>query len=84
VGAFGKEVGLSRSQFYRKLSSITGLSPNDFLKEFRLKKALLLLENKKGNVAQIALRVGFNNPSYFTKCFQKRYGTLPSHLVNGN
>ncbi len=81
VGIFGKEIGLSRSQFYRKLSSISGLSPNDFIREFRLKKALQLLENKSGNIAQIALEVGFNNPSYFTKCFQKKYGTLPSNLI---
>lgn len=82
VGNFGKQVGLSRSQFYRKISSITGLSPNDFIKEFRLKKALNLIENQKGNVAQIAYETGFNSPSYFSKCFQKRYGVLPSNLVS--
>lgn len=81
VGVFGKEVGLSRSQFYRKVSSITGLSPNDFIREFRLKKALNLIENRKGNVAQIAFETGFNSPSYFSKCFQKQYGILPSNLV---
>lgn len=82
VGNFGKQVGLSRSQFYRKISSITGLSPNDFIKEFRLKKALNLIEKKQGNVSQIAFETGFNSPSYFSKCFQKRYGILPSNLVS--
>jgi AraC-like DNA-binding protein len=82
VGIFGKEIGLSRSQFYRKISSITGFSPNDFIKEFRLKKALHLIENQKGNVTQIAFQSGFNNPSYFAKCFKKRFGTLPSQLVD--
>ena len=82
VGIFGKRVGLSRSQFYRKISSVTGLSPNDFIKEFRLKKALTLMETKQGNVAQIAFDSGFNSPSYFSKCFQKRYGVLPSFLVS--
>ena len=82
VGNFGKQVGLSRSQFYRKISSITGLSPNDFIKEFRLKKALNLIEKKQGNVSQIAFDTGFNSPSYFSKCFQKRYGVLPSNLVS--
>ncbi|MCK5368122.1 MAG: DUF4242 domain-containing protein [Cyclobacteriaceae bacterium] len=82
VGVFGRQVGLSRSQFYRKISSITGLSPNDFIKEFRLKKALNLIEKQKGNVAQIAFETGFNSPSYFSKCFQKRYGVLPSNLVS--
>jgi AraC-like DNA-binding protein len=82
VGAFGKRLGLSRSQFYRKMSSITGLSPNDFIKEFRLQKALNLIENQKGNVAQVAFESGFNNPSYFSKCFRERYGILPSNLVS--
>ena len=82
VGIFGKQVGLSRSQFYRKILSITGLSPNNFIKEYRLEKALNLIENQKGNVAQIAFETGFNNPSYFSKCFQKRYGVLPSFLVS--
>jgi len=84
VGIFGKLVGLSRSQFYRKISSVTGLSPNDFIKEFRLKKALNLIESQKGNVAQIAFETGFNSPSYFAKCFQKRYGILPSILIGKN
>ena len=82
VGVFGKQVGLSRSQFYRKVSSITGLSPNDFIREFRLNKALNLIESQKGNVSQIAYETGFNSPSYFSKCFQKRYGILPSNLVS--
>ena len=81
VGNFGKNVGLSRSQFYRKLSSISGLSPNDFIKEFRLGKALSLIEDQKGNIAQIAFESGFNSPSYFSKCFQKKYGVLPSLLL---
>ncbi len=82
VGVFGKEVGLSRSQFYRKISSITGLSPNDFIKEFRLNKALKLFENQKGNIAQVAFQTGFNSPSYFAKCFQKKFGILPSNLIS--
>jgi AraC-like DNA-binding protein len=82
VGNFGKQVGLSRSQFYRKISSVTGLSPNEFIREYRLEKALNLIETQKGNVAQITYETGFNNPSYFSKCFQKRYGVLPSSLVS--
>jgi len=81
VGIFGKQVGLSRSQLYRKTSAITGLSPNEFIKEYRLKKALKLIETKKGNIAQITFETGFNSPSYFSKCFHKRYGVLPSNLV---
>lgn len=80
VGVFGRQVGLSRSQFYRKVSSITGLLPNDFNRNFRLNKVLNLITNQKGNVAQIAFETGFNSPSYFSKCFLKRYGELPSNV----
>ena len=81
VGVFGKLVGMSRSQFYRKISSITGLSPNDFIRDFRLKKALYLIEEQRGNIAQIAFETGFNSPSYFAKCFQKQFGILPSDIA---
>jgi AraC-like DNA-binding protein len=80
VGRFGKGIGLSRSQFYRKISSITGFSPNDFIKEFRLRKALKLLSRKEGNVAEIAFETGFTSPSYFSKCFRSRYGISPSEI----
>lgn len=82
VGRYGKEIGLSRSQFYRKTTSLTGLSPNDFIKEFRLKKALNLIGKQKGNVSEIAFETGFSSPSYFSKCFQKRFGILPSSLAS--
>ena len=82
VGFFGKQIGLSRSRFYRKISAITGLSPNNFIMAFKLKRALKLIEAKKGNITQIAFETGFNSPSYFSKCFQKRYGLLPSQLVS--
>ncbi len=79
---FGKLIGLSRSQLYRKTSTLTGLSPNDFIRDFRLKKALKLLAKQKGNVTEIAFETGFNSPSYFSKCFQNRFGILPSALAN--
>ena len=82
VENFGKNVGLSRSQFYRKLSSISGLSPNNFIRDFRLEKALALIEEQKGNIAQIAFETGFNSPSYFSKCFHKKYGIQPSLLLD--
>jgi AraC-like DNA-binding protein len=79
---FGKKVGMSKSQLYRKTVSVTGLSPNEFIREYRLSKALNMIEQQKGNVAQIAYETGFNSPSYFSKCFLKRYGTLPSSLAS--
>jgi AraC-like DNA-binding protein len=77
-----KEVGMSRSQLYRKISSLTGYSPNDFIREFKLKKALELMENRQWNISQVAFESGFNSSSYFSKCFQNKYNILPSDYLN--
>ena len=81
VEKYCREIGLSRSQLYRKTTSLTGLSPNDFIREYRLKKALGLIESKKGNISEIAFEAGFNSPSYFSKCFKRRFGVLPTDLA---
>jgi AraC-like DNA-binding protein len=76
-----KETGLSKSQLNRKITTLTGHSPNDFIKEFRLKQALELLDKRKGNISEIAFETGFSSPSYFSKCFLKRFGILPSNFT---
>ncbi|OGU44598.1 MAG: hypothetical protein A2000_05540 [Ignavibacteria bacterium GWB2_36_8] len=78
VNDFCKQIGVSKSQLYRKTTSLTGYSPNEFIREFRLKKALKLIEHRRGNISEIAFESGFSNPSYFTQCFHKRFGILPS------
>ncbi len=78
VGDYSKQIGVSQSQLYRKTLSLTGISPNEFIREFRLKKALKLIEKHKGNISEVAFEAGFSNPSYFTQCFHKRFGLLPS------
>ncbi len=78
VDDFSEQIGMSKSRFYRKTTSLTGHSPNEFIREFRLKKALKLIEKHKGNISEIAFESGFSNPSYFTQCFHKRFGVLPS------
>lgn len=80
ITQLGKLIGLSKSQLYRKVSHLTGHSPNEFLREYRLQKALKLLKRKRGNISEITFESGFNNPSYFSKCFQRRFGILPSEL----
>jgi AraC-like DNA-binding protein len=72
---------LSRSQLYRKLKKLTGKSPNAFIREIRLKKALELLHNQLGNVSEIARTTGFKSPAYFTKCFTTKFGILPSRYT---
>ncbi len=73
-----RNIGISRPQLYRKVISITGKSPNAFIRDFRMQKAFSLIKEKKFNVSEVALQVGFNNPSYFTKCFHEKFGHLPS------
>ena len=52
------------------------------MREYRLNRALRAIERMKGNIAEIAIESGFNNPSYFSKCFQKKFGILPSDYAN--
>ncbi|MCO5237891.1 MAG: DUF4242 domain-containing protein [Chitinophagaceae bacterium] len=73
-----KPLGCSKSQLYRRMIALTGKSPLDFLKEYRLNQALKLLINKSGNVSGVAYKTGFTSPSYFSRCFQKQFGFLPS------
>jgi AraC-like DNA-binding protein len=73
-----RELGVSKSQLARKLNALSGLSPNDFLKEYKLRKAIALMEDQNMNIAEVTMAIGFSNPSYFTKCFRKRFGMAPS------
>ena len=82
VDNFTKEIGMSRMQLHRKLNAITGQSAGEFIRNFRLKRAAQLLQGKHGNIAEIAYDVGFNNPSYFSECFKKLFGALPSEYVH--
>ncbi len=68
---------MSKSQLYRKTIALTGLSPNLLLKEFRLEKAKELMKKQRYTISQITFDSGFTSPSYFTKCFKKKYGLLP-------
>jgi AraC-like DNA-binding protein len=79
--AFSREVGMSRMQLHRKLTALTGQSTTDFLRTLRLKRAVQLMEAHMGNISEIAYEVGFNNLSYFAKCFREQYGMSPNEYV---
>jgi AraC-like DNA-binding protein len=64
--------------------SLTGRTPIDFISALRMSKALSLMKNNFGNVSEVALEVGYNNPSYFSKCFQKNYGCTPSEFIKNH
>ena len=73
-----KSLAMSKTQLYRKLKALTNESPGELLRNFRLKRAAQLLSQKADSVTQIAYKVGFNNLSYFAKCFKELYGVAPS------
>jgi len=81
VNYFSRELGYSKSQLYRKLKKLTGKSPSNFIREFRLHRALNSLHGQLGNISEVAYRTGFNSPAYFAKCFKDKYGILPSKYM---
>ena len=76
IDVLATEMHMSRSNFYRKLKALSGMSPNDYLKNCRLNKAAQLL--KEGyRVTEVFERTGFGSSSYFAKCFKAKFGVLP-------
>ena len=82
VESLSEELGMSRMQLHRKLKALTKLSPGSFIRMMRLKRAAEILSKGGGNVAEVSWQVGFQDPSYFSKCFQKQYGKKPSDYVS--
>ncbi len=81
VDEFAQELQMGRTSFYRKLKSITGLSPIDYILDIRIKRSVQLLKEGKHNISSIAYMTGFDDPKYFTKFFKKRIGITPSEYV---
>jgi len=76
-----QNMGLSKSQLYRKIKSLTDFSPNELIKIIRLKYARRLLSLPHGNISEVAYSAGFSSLSYFTKCFKDFYKESPSEYV---
>ena len=81
VRQFQDEMLMSRMQLFRKIKAITNQTPSEFIRTIRLKRAASLIQQNYGNIAQITFEVGFNNPSYFAKCFKDLFGELPSEYA---
>ena len=82
VEDIGSELNLSRVQLYRKIKALTGQSPVELTRHIRLKRGRDLLETTDMTISEIAYKVGFTAPSYFTKCFKDEFGILPGELRN--
>ncbi len=68
---------MGRNTFYKKFKSLTNMAPVEFVRDLRLEKAKLMLGQRLDNVSEIAYRVGFNNPKYFSTCFKEKFGISP-------
>lgn len=76
----GADLGISRVQLYRKVKALTGMSPVELLRLFRLQRAYKLLQSTNKTVAEVSYEVGFGTPGYFSSCFKKQYGKYPTEL----
>jgi len=80
IKTFCREMNMSHTTLFRKLCSLTDQSPSDFIKTIRIKRASMLIKQHYGNIAKISYEVGFNNPSYFSKCFKEITGISPTEF----
>lgn len=76
-----KKVGMSRMQLYRKLRGLTNQTVHEFIRNIRLKRAVQLLEQKRMTITEVAYEVGFNDLTYFARCFRKQYQKSPSEYI---
>lgn len=80
IDSLAARLGIGRSQFYRKIKSLTNYSPVELLRKLRLTKARELLSTTDRSISEIAYEVGFSAPAYFTKVFREMFGETPSEL----
>lgn len=82
VDMIASKLGLERSQFYRKIKSLTNYAPVELIRRLRLQRGRELLLTTDRTVAEIAYETGFSTPAYFTKCYRDAYGETPSQARN--
>ena len=82
IDTIASGIGLSRSAFFKKLKSLTGLAPVDLVKEIRLNKSIELIKSTDLSVSEIAFAVGFKDSGYYSKCFRKKYNQTPREYMN--
>ena len=79
MNTLAKELGLSRSSLYAKFKALTGMTPNDFVLNCKLKRAATLLITRQDlQIAEISDMLGFGSPRYFTRCFKAQFDTTPA------
>jgi DNA-binding response OmpR family regulator/signal transduction histidine kinase len=84
VDQLGKKLYMGRTTLYRKVLAITGETPYQLIRSYRLLRAAQLLKTRSGNVSEVAFKVGFTDMSYFARCFKEKFHQLPSQFqANG-
>lgn len=73
-----QQIGVSRSQLFRKLKALTGLSASHFINFYRISVAKQKIQKTRLNISEIAYEVGFKDPAYFTRLFKKEFGSSPT------
>lgn len=81
VEVIAMNIGVSRTQLYRKIKALTGSSPKEIVRDFRLSRATQLLVQQKINISEVSIEVGFSDAAYFRKCFKSKYGMNPTEYV---
>ena len=84
VNFLAEKLNISRSGLFAKIKTLADITPNEMIQIVRLKKAAQLLLERKYTVSEIGYMVGFSNPSYFSKCFQKQFGIKPTDYIKSN
>lgn len=82
LGVLTQELGMSTSTLYRKIKSLTGLSPNEYIRRYKMQYAERLMLKGSYSISEIAYMVGMNSTAYFRRCFKAEYGMLPSEYLN--
>lgn len=84
VGLLGSELGFSRTNFYRKIKALAGMTPNDFLRVYRLNKAAQLIRMREYPLSEISEMTGFGTQSHFSHCFKKHFGVSPKDFLSND
>ena len=72
------EIGMGRTQIYRKIKGLTGKSPSVYLRSIRLSRAQEMIQKREATISEISFKVGFSSPAYFSRCFKEEFGYSPS------
>ncbi len=83
IDALASSLSYGRSTFYTKVSNLTGMTPNNYVRKKRLEEGKRLLEESNDTIAEVSYKTGFSNPYYFSKCFKQEFGMSPSAYRKG-